>query len=259
MSASEDSSKRPRYKRSARNYLLDPRFQLKYTGLLVLIAVLLSGVLGTQLWITSQAVIEQSKQAVEQGRETVARGQKTVEESKKVSEVVAMNISREYEDNPELAKLFNADTQERNKELEAEQRRLQQDAKALEGQAAYLENQQRKTRIVLIGGLALLVIAIAFTGIIFTHKIAGPVFKMTLLLRKVGDGQLKIESGLRKGDELMDFFETFRQMVDALRSRTEADIKRLDDALASLQGEVDDAKLASLKEMRGEMVARLDK
>ncbi|MFW5740656.1 MAG: hypothetical protein ACOC1F_09860, partial [Myxococcota bacterium] len=64
MSESKDTSGRPRYKRSARNYLLDPRFQLKYTGLLVLIAILLSGVLGAQLWITSQAVIEQSQQAV---------------------------------------------------------------------------------------------------------------------------------------------------------------------------------------------------
>ncbi|HPB97525.1 MAG TPA: HAMP domain-containing protein, partial [Polyangiaceae bacterium] len=75
----------PPYKRRARNYLLDPRFQLKYTGLLVLVALFLSGVLGTQLWFTHKAVISQSQHAVEQGRETVRRGQKTVEESKKVS------------------------------------------------------------------------------------------------------------------------------------------------------------------------------
>lgn len=258
MSASNESGQRPRYKRSARNYLLDPKFQLKYTGLLVLVAVLLSAVLGAQLWVTSQAVIEQSQQAVQQGRETVKRGQKTVEESKKVSEVVAMNISREYADNPELAKLFNADTEKRNKELEAEQKRLQQDAKDLEAQAAYLGNQQRKTLFVLIGGLALLVIAIAITGIIFTHKIAGPVFKMSGLLQRVGEGHLQIQSGLRKGDELVEFFETFRRMVDNLRARQQQQIESLDEAIGALEGEADAEKLAPLKKLREEMAARLE-
>ncbi len=258
MSASKDAPKGPRYKRSARNYLLDPRFQLKYTGLLVLVAVLLSGVLGTQIWITSRSVIEQSQRAVKQGKETVARGQKTVEESKKVSEVVAMNITREYADNPELAKLFTTDTEKRNAELEAEQKRLQQDAAALENQTKYLETQQRKTLWILIVGLALLVIAIAFTGIIATHKIAGPVFKMSGLLRRVGQGELQVHSGLRKGDELRDFFETFRQMVDSLRERHQASIDRLDEAIGGLEGEVDEAKLAPLKELRAQMAERLE-
>ncbi|HQK16103.1 MAG TPA: HAMP domain-containing protein, partial [Polyangiaceae bacterium] len=221
----------PPYKRRARNYLLDPRFQLKYTGLLVLVALFLSGVLGTQLWFTHKAVISQSQHAVEQGRETVRRGQKTVEESKKVSEVVAMNIAREYADNPELAKLFNADTDKHNKELAAEQMRLQEDAKALESQAAYLAVQQQKTLWVLVGGLAILVVAIALAGIVFTHKIAGPVFKMSGLLRKVGQGQLRIDSGLRKGDELVEFFETFRKMVDRLRERHIDTMERLEQAI----------------------------
>jgi nitrate/nitrite-specific signal transduction histidine kinase len=257
MSATKNSSGPPRHKRSARNYLLDPRFQLKYTGLLVLVAVLLSGVLGAQLWITSKSVISQSQEAVEQGRKTVKRGQKTVEESKKVSEVVAMNISREYEDNPELAKLFNADTEKRNAELAAEQKRLKEDAEALEQQAAYFERQQKETLYVLIGGLAILVIAIAFTGIIFTHKIAGPVFKMSGLLRKVGEGQLKVYSGLRKGDELVDFFETFRKMVDDLRARHEDTMARLQESIDALDGEVDEAKLASLKKLHQDMADRL--
>lgn len=247
-----------RYKRSARNYLLDPKFQLKYTGLLVLVAVLLSGVLGAQIWITSKAVISESQRAVAQGHETVKRGQKTVEESKKVSDVVAMNIAREYADNPELAKLFNADTEKRNAELAAEQDRLKQDADALKFQAQYLQDQQQKTLYVLIGGLVILVVAIAITGIVFTHKIAGPVFKMTGLLRKVGDGQLKVYSGLRKGDELRDFFETFRQMVDKLRERHVDMMGRIEKTIEALDGEVDEAKLAPLKALHADMAKRLE-
>jgi nitrogen fixation/metabolism regulation signal transduction histidine kinase len=257
MSGNNDSTFPPN-KRSAKNYLIDPRFQLKYTGFLVLVALLLSAILGTQIWITSKAVISQSQQTVEQGRETVQRGQRTVEESKKVSEVVAMNISREYADNPELAKLFSADTEKRNAELAAEQKRLQEDAESLEKQATYLVAQQRKTLYVLIGGLAILVIAIALAGIIFTHKIAGPVYKMSGLLRRVGKGQLKVYSGLRKGDELVDFFETFRKMVEDLRKRQEDTMLQLDKAIEELKGDVDEAKLASLQKLRRDMAARLE-
>ena len=45
------------YKRSARNYLLDSRFQLKYSGFLVLVAVVISGVMGAVLYETTQAVV----------------------------------------------------------------------------------------------------------------------------------------------------------------------------------------------------------
>ena len=39
-----------RYQRRLRNYLLDARFQLKYTGYLVATAILLSVALGSLLW-----------------------------------------------------------------------------------------------------------------------------------------------------------------------------------------------------------------
>ncbi|MCU0692092.1 MAG: HAMP domain-containing protein, partial [Polyangiaceae bacterium] len=80
MSASSPSQRAPiapgRDKRRVRNYLLMSRFQLKYAGLLVFVAVLLSCVLGSMLWNTSNAVISQSQQTLEQGLETVRRGQK---------------------------------------------------------------------------------------------------------------------------------------------------------------------------------------
>ncbi len=248
-----------RYHRRARNYLLDPRFQLKYTGLLVLVAVLLSVILGSQLWITSKEVIVQSQQAVSAGQETVERGKKMVEESRKVSEVVSMNIAREYADNPELATLFSTDNKAREQKLSEEQGRLVKDAEALQQQARYLETQQRKTLYILFGGLAVLVIAIGLTGIVFTHKIAGPVFKMTGLLRQVGEGKLSTPSGLRKGDELQSFFDTFVNMVESLRKHRMDEIASLDKAIASLDGGVDAARLEPLKALRADLQAGLQR
>ena len=250
-------TKSSRDQRRARNYLLDPRFQLKYTGMLVVVALLVSAVLGVEIWFTSNEVVTQSQQAVEQGRETVRRGQAAVVESKNVSEVVRMNIAREYADAPDLASQFNADADKREKALEEEQKRLESDANALEMQAERLAAHQLRTLFILVGCLAVLVVAIAMSGIVFTHKIAGPVYKMTGLLNKVAKGQLSVNTGLRKGDELVQFFETFRAMVDRLRERHEDTVKRLEQSIQELKGEVSEQKLASLKKLHEEMAARL--
>ena len=88
------STNTARYKRSVKNYLIDSRFQLKYTGMIVLIAVIISGVMGAFLYRTS--------------REVVYESQKVAEESKKVSDVVKMTIKDDpiYSQNPELAASF---------------------------------------------------------------------------------------------------------------------------------------------------------
>lgn len=247
------------YQRRARNYLLDPRFQLKYAGFLVAIAVLLSAVLGSQLWITSNAVITESQRTVQQGQETVRRGHQLLAESKKVSDVVAMNITRDpvYADNPELAKVFADENAQRERKLADEQRRLERDAADLQTQAGYLASQQRRTMFVLFGGLGLLVIAIGLTGIVFTHKVAGPIYKMKRLLRGVGDGKLHVGTGLRKGDELKHFFDAFVDMVEQLRKREEAQLALLDEALSQLQDTAPE-KIKPLRELRDSMKARLE-
>ena len=68
----------PPYRRSMRNYLLDSRFQLKYTGFLVAVAIVISGVMGAVLYETTRAVVVESTALVD--------------ESRKVSEVSRMNM-----------------------------------------------------------------------------------------------------------------------------------------------------------------------
>src|SRR5271154_4278031 len=89
------------HKRSFRNYLLDSRFQLKYTGFLVLVAVAISGVMGAVLYSTTRAMVEESAKVVEQS-------EKAAEESKKVSDVSRMNVKDLASDSPELLAEFNS-------------------------------------------------------------------------------------------------------------------------------------------------------
>jgi len=270
-----------RHHRSARNYLLDTHFQLKYTGFLVGIALFLSMALGLIIWNTSRKVIQQSRTAVLQGQETVERGQETVErgkqvlvQSKRVSQVVAMNIAKEYKDDPELAKTFGEAASQDERKLEEEQIRLERDAADLKKQAEMLRAQavevEEQQRLFLVGlwvMLSLLVVVIGLAGIVFTHKIAGPVFKMKRLLRQVGEGKLVLRERLRKGDELQHFFEAFEKMVEALRdhqkgeiAKVDAIITKLDDAPLSQRGnkEVDADGMAMLKKLRRDMQAQIE-
>jgi nitrogen fixation/metabolism regulation signal transduction histidine kinase len=265
-----------RHQRSAKNYLLDRRFQLKYTGYLVGVAAFLSIALGLLLWSTSAKLIEQSQRAVEQGQEMVVQGQTTVDrgkqlivQSRKVSQVVAMNIAKEYKDDPELAKVFQEEAAKDERRLVDEQERLERDAVALSRraddllrQANEIATQQQRILVGLVVLLVLLVIAIGFAGIVVTHRIAGPIFKMKRLLRQVGEGKLVVRERLRKGDELVHFFGAFERMVDDLRARQLDEIEKVDRILTRLEesirsergaDEVDDDGVALLKRLRREM------
>jgi methyl-accepting chemotaxis protein len=232
MTTTTTASQRPpmAHKRSVRNYLLDSRFQLKYAGFLVIVAIAISGVMGAVLYETTVAVVNESTALVT--------------ESRKVSEVSRMNVKDFAPDSPELLAEF-------NKEADAHDHAIS------DSQASLLRRQQRMIQA-LVGGLALMVVLIGMLGIYFTHKVAGPLYKMSRLLKEVGDGKLSVDGSLRKGDELREFFDTFTSMVGSLRNRERQTLEQVDAALASLDGEKDAAR-AALTTLRDSMKRRLDR
>ena len=60
-----------------------------------------------------------------------------------------------------------------------------------------------------------------------THKVAGPLFKIGLYLDKVKAGKYDTVYNLRKGDQLMEFFDHFREAHTALRKVQERDVAQL--------------------------------
>lgn len=249
-----------RQQRSMKNLLLDKRFQLKYTGYIVGIAFALSVSLGFILFWTSAQVIEESHRGARQGQQIVDLGADVVSESRKVSEVVKMSIDRDpvYKENPDLLESFNSDTAKQDAKLDEQIRQLEAQRSSLVGQAARLRAFHRNLLLSLCGILTLLVLGIGAAGIFVTHKVAGPIFKMKRHLREVSQGKLDVPWGLRKGDELVDFFEAFREMVVSLRSRREKEIERLDKALSLLEEDDVPGVKDQLSVMRAELSKSLN-
>ncbi len=190
-------------KRRFKNYLLDRGFQLKYTGMVVVVTV-----------------------AVAMGLGYVA-----YDFSKGQTEAMTAQMAMQEDLAPEVA----AD---------------------LEG---FAEREDRKVLFGILTGILILALTLGFTGIIVTHKVVGPAYKMKLLLNEVASGKLKLVGRLRKGDELQELFEAFAAMVESLRESQKREITELSDAIdkAKEAGLPDDA-LEELIAVRDRMQAQLD-
>ena len=115
---------------------------------------------------------------------------------------------------------------------------------------------------VLIGTGLLLVFALAIYGIKTTHKVAGPLYKITLYFQKMRDGRFDKVWPLRKGDQLVAFYDHFRQAHAGVVKLEETDVERLRALLEAadahgLRGKSPEID-ASLDELR-EILARKEK
>ncbi len=190
-------------KRRFKNYLLDRPFQLKYTGMVVAVTMVVAAVLGYVAYDFS-------------------KGQ---------TEAMTAQMAMQEDLPPEVAN-------------------------DLEG---YAEREDRKVLYGILAGILILALTLGFTGIIVTHKVVGPAYKMKLLLNEVASGKLKLAGRLRKGDELQELFEAFANMVESLRETQKREVTELDDAIAKAkQAGVPDDALAELRGVRDRMLAALD-
>lgn len=184
--------------RRFRNYLLDKRFQLKYTGMVLLVTAVVAGVLGYAAYRYS-------------------KGQ---------TQALAAQIALQPEMDPAVA----------------------QD---LEG---FAERADQRVALAIVLGVLALLAALAVTCIVLTHRLVGPVYRMTKLFEEVAEGRLQVRTGIRKSDEFQDLFQSFASMVESLRAQRSAEIAQLKTSLGKLEATgVEPAQVTELKELLGQL------
>ena len=106
-------------------------------------------------------------------------------------------------------------------------------AQELQGQFA---NSDRIVLWGIIGFGIVLVLSISAVGILITHKVVGPLYKISSLFGRVRDNRMSpAPQGLRKGDELQDFYTSFREMHEAVRGRVISDVQVVGSAVAAIE------------------------
>jgi hypothetical protein len=74
-------------------------------------------------------------------------------------------------------------------------------------------------------GIAL-VLGLAIYGIKMTHRVAGPLFKVSLYLSKMRAGRFDRVYNLRKGDQLVEFYDHFKHAHGGIVEMQKDDIAR---------------------------------
>jgi hypothetical protein len=102
----------------------------------------------------------------------------------------------------------------------------------------------------ILTGIAL-VIGLALYGIKMTHRVAGPLFKVSLYLSKMRAGRFDKVYSLRKGDQLVDFYEHFKHAHGGIVAMQRDDIARLSAVIAAAEaaGAGQDPAVAALREL----------
>lgn len=103
-------------------------------------------------------------------------------------------------------------------------------------QAATFEQLERGRMHILwamIGTGVALVIGLALYGIKMTHRVAGPLFKVGLYLHKMRDGRFDKVYNLRKGDQLVDFYDQFKAAHGGIVAMQQDDIARIAQVIAA--------------------------
>lgn len=118
-----------------------------------------------------------------------------------------------------------------------------------QGSIANLERGRKRILWVLIGTGLLLMIGLALYGIKMTHRVAGPLFKVSLYFAKMRDGRLDKVYNLRKGDQLVDFYDHFKHAHAGVVNMEKDDIEHIKATIAAAEaaGIGDHASVAELR------------
>jgi len=69
-----------------------------------------------------------------------------------------------------------------------------------------------------------MVIVLSLYLVVMTHKVAGPLFKVSKYFDEMAVGKMSEVYPLRKGDQLKDFYDSFKEMHDTIRARHTAEV-----------------------------------
>ncbi len=216
------------HKRRFKNLLIDPQFQLKYVVLSVLVAVLIFAVLG---WLYV-AEWEAGNRIMREINPIVKKAAPGGREAAELKELEALT-----EDLP-------MHPQERAN-LEALE----------EGSERIIEDRGQEHLAWLTLSVGLLVVFLTGLVILLTHRAAGPVHAFRSFIVATRAGAWDRIRPPRKGDEFGYFAEELVDFIEELKTRTAADIERLDRCAAALEAGDEQAVreiLATLKAEKAE-------
>lgn len=115
--------------------------------------------------------------------------------------------------------------------------------------AALRETNDFRIKVGVLAFSVLFVVILFLYTIVLTHKVAGPLFKISRYLDRLAENDLGPIWPLRKGDQLQEFYRHFERAHDAVVGRCRKDLEVIKAALESMpEGPQRDALMALASE-----------
>ena len=214
---------RPPPRRRKQPYLIDPRFQVKYTALLVGVVAAVMLVFGLVIWSTVEVASSNAQLAA-------AQAERALKEASTSAHILKMSAATYETDSPELGRTLEGELAEIDREYarnlaEVGERR------------AEVEQQRQRLLTILLGGGGTLLLLLSVLGLFITHRIVGPVLRLKRLCRQVGTSRFNVKVQAHKGDELADLFDTFGQMTYSLKVLQAGRLATLDATIERAEAE----------------------
>jgi len=259
------------YKRSWKNLLINKRYQLRFTLFMAGLAAVLMTLLG---WWVTRVAGEATNVAKSRQRGRVCPSLPEVQAPAPAPTPAKPPAAEPAEpddpDSPRHRVVIEPSTIQIEesaapplppppppppKLTEAERAKILADADACERDIAHqiskIDANNRLILYVMILSGVLLTFGLALFGIKMTHKVAGPLHKVTLYLGKMRDGRYDKVYDLRKGDQLVEFYEHFKAAHDGLRAMQEQGVDEF-------RRMIEAAEKADLASKSPEIAAALD-
>jgi nitrogen fixation/metabolism regulation signal transduction histidine kinase len=213
------STKPPKYKRRLSNYLLDKKLQLRYVLVVTILSGVIAGALGTMIYQQNSDASQSIEQDTQELSEKIRKGLE-----KQQDEVNRQLTAPTIDDRTRQSLL---------KQLDTLKQQMDRTSLADIPQNQHSEDRALVYKMIVIG--LSLVIVLSLYLVVMTHKVAGPLFKVSMYYDRMSDGRLGVVTPLRKGDMLQEFFGEFKEMHEAVRARSTADVDKLEAILGKLR------------------------
>lgn len=215
-------------KRQLKNFLLLQSFQLKYTGIIVVISSILCAGMGYVIYQRTQEAYHQTRLALASAQDANEQAKAANEEARAASEMLKL----EQLADPEAAK---SAVESKDSKFAIAALEMEQKAAAMKAKAGDMERASKYTIWYLGGLMGFLVLSLAIFGIVITHRVAGPLFVMGRFFNSIAQGDFRLQKrALRKGDELGDIFQRGVDAVQSLNNSTREDLGALENTLRVL-------------------------
>ena len=255
------------YKRSWKNLLINKSYQLRFTLFMVILSAVLILVLGIWVMRVANETTEVSKTSVrgtpckkipslaedkdEADAAPTLPPMKLPDEGKPADAPVAANTgSDDVDDEGKPRRRAVVTLEQSTMEMAPEPKRQPAAVPAdwgtsvvqhyacemnLQNKIAHLESNRVRILLVLIATGLLLVFGLGAYGIKMTHRVAGPLFKVGLYLAKMREGRLDKVYNLRKGDQLLEFYEHFKHAHAGVVHMEKDDIEHIKATIAAAE------------------------